>query len=153
MNPSVDDRLSSVVRALTDIILPVLPADASLAREQLQLTIGHVQILRAQLGDVAAFEREELEDARTLAVCLLSAGGGGAVVSAALGALQQAAMSASSADTVNQAIHEVIRAAGVDGAREFRASLRAKVIALEETRSSKDRRWFAPMGFDQEAAS
>lgn len=153
MNPSVDDRLASIIRAMSDIILPALPADASLAREQVQLAIGHVQILRAQLIDLAAFEREELDDAKKLAVSLLQAGSGGPVLTAALSVLRDAVASAVSADSVNQAIHEVIRAAGIDGATTFRARLRSDVLSLEEARTSKDRRWFAGMGFDQEAAA
>ncbi|HMO68292.1 MAG TPA: hypothetical protein PKE25_06450, partial [Novosphingobium sp.] len=67
MIPSIDDRLASVVRALTEGILPHLPADASLAQEQVQLCIGHLQILRAQIDAAPAFEREELADAAALA--------------------------------------------------------------------------------------
>src|SRR3546814_6190903 len=32
MTPSVDERFASVIRALTEVVLPHLPADASLAR-------------------------------------------------------------------------------------------------------------------------
>lgn len=151
MNPSVDDRLGSIIRAMTDIILPALPADASLAREQLSLALGHLQILRLQLDQVPAFEREECEDARALAHAVLQSGAGGPTVVSALQALRQVAVSADSAAPINQAIHGVIGAAGADGDREFRMQLATMVIAREEIRSSKDRRWFAPMGFDQES--
>ena len=75
----MDDRLASIVRSLTDIILPSLPGDAGLAQEQAHLAIGHLQIIRAQLDALPAFEAEELSDARLLGLALLAddAGGGG----------------------------------------------------------------------------
>ena len=37
MNPDLDLRLKSVLKALTDVILPALPADERMAREQARL--------------------------------------------------------------------------------------------------------------------
>src|SRR3546814_13166270 len=59
MTPSVDERFASVIRALTEVVLPHLPADASLAQEQVHLSVGHLQILRAPFDETPAFEREE----------------------------------------------------------------------------------------------
>ena len=67
MTPSTDERIASVIRSLTEVILPHLPADASLAQEQCQLAIGHLQILRLQIDGIQDFEAEELADTRVLA--------------------------------------------------------------------------------------
>jgi hypothetical protein len=155
MNPSVDDRLASVVRAITDVILPSIPADAGLAREQTQLVIGHLQILRAQLDAVPAFEQEELSDARALAAALLAKGQGGASTTASLNALRDAESQSIAGEhhrdtrrRINQAIDGVIRSCAADGSAAFRAALEQTVIAMEDVRSRKDRKWFSPMGFD-----
>src|SRR3546814_11904766 len=86
MTPSVDERFASVIRALTEVVLPHLPADASLAQEQVHLSVGHLQILRAQFDETPAFEREELGDAIVLAGALTDAIEGGQATRAAIAA-------------------------------------------------------------------
>jgi hypothetical protein len=160
MIPSVDDRLASVVRAITDVILPSLPAEAALAREQAQLAVGHLQILRGQLDAAPAFELEELSDARALGAALLAKGQGGPECSAALAALQ-AALDINDAKglprqrrtEIHAAIDGVIRHAAIDATPGFRQQLATVVIEMETARANKDRKLFAPMGFDAEAQS
>src|SRR3546814_16780178 len=77
MTPSTDERIASIIRSLTEVILPHLHADASLAQEQAQLAIGHLQILRLQIDVIQAFEAEETADARLLASELADAIEGG----------------------------------------------------------------------------
>lgn len=154
MTPTVDERLASIVRALTEVILPHLPADASLAQEQVQLCIGHIQILRLQLDQIPAFERGELDDAVVLARELDGAIAGGSDTAAALTALQTTATAADGSDVrgQRQAIHEAIealvKASARDGSPEGRAALTEKILAHEQVRSLKDREWYAPYGFD-----
>jgi hypothetical protein len=88
MTPNTDERLASIIRALTEVILPHLPPEATLAQEQVQLAVGHLQILRAQLDSIPSYEREELEDSKAIAVALLQSVSGGAQTSAALDALR-----------------------------------------------------------------
>src|ERR1700733_15345858 len=90
MNPSVDDRIASIIRSLSDVILPALPPDAGLAQEQTHLAIGHLKIIRAQLDATPEFEVEELADARALAESLLRNGEGGSGTRAELNALRSA---------------------------------------------------------------
>jgi hypothetical protein len=157
MNPSVDDRLASIIRSLTDIILPALPREAGLAQEQTQLAIGHLKIIRAQLDSTPAYEIDELVDARTLAAALLSKGAGGRATTAAMSALS-AEVKQDSGDEhprqtrvrINRAIDELIRRLAVDGTPEFRAFAADTVIRLQGERSLKDRKWFALMGFDSD---
>src|SRR3546814_18301384 len=87
MTPSVDERFASVIRALTEVVLPHLPADASLAQEQVHLSVGHLQILRAQFDETPAFEREEIGDAILLAGELTDAIEGGQATREAIAAI------------------------------------------------------------------
>lgn len=152
MIPSIDDRLASVVRALTDIILPALPPEAGLAIEQSQLAIGHLQIIVAQLAAAPAHEQEEADDARALASALLAKGEGGAQTRTALATLKGAVAVEDSARDDRVAIHgaidALVRATSVDGAAVFRAALGTIIVAHQTPRTIKDRAWFAPMGFD-----
>ncbi len=59
MTPTVDERLASLIRSLSQVVLPHLPPEASLAQEQVHLSLGHLQILRAQIDAAPAFEVED----------------------------------------------------------------------------------------------
>jgi hypothetical protein len=152
MIPSVDDRLASVVRALTDVVMPSLPPEASLAQEQMQLVIGHIQIIRAQMDGAPAFEAEEADDAHALGVALLEAGEGGSATSAALADLKTATEGKSSPRDTRVAIHTAIEAlvqgVALDGSAAFRSALGNIIITHQKPRTVKDRAWFTPMGFD-----
>lgn len=146
MIPNVDERLASVIRALTDVVLPALPPEAGLASEQVQLSLGHLQILRAQLDATPAFEAEELADAIAIAEQLRGHADG-----ALDDALAAAADATSPADgratriALHQAIAELIVVKPGD------ADITRIVIAAERARVAKDRPWFAPFGFDAAA--
>ncbi len=152
MTPNTDDRLASIVRALTEVILPHLPPEASLAQEQVHLAVGHLQILRTQLDGISAFEREELDDTVALAKALVTVEGGTATTSAQA-ALQAAATGAgddvrSAVKAINQAIENLVRAVSQDGAAGTKATLSQTILSHEHARVQKDRAWFLPFGFD-----
>lgn len=154
MNPSIDDRLASVVRALSEVILPHLPPEASLAQEQAHLAIGHIQIIRAQLDQAPAFEREELDDAITLGKALCEDLTPGNHTGEALAALRLTLGKADGSDVrgqrhaINQAIQGLIGAVGGQGCPDTRRSLSAIILDHEHARTQKDRKWFAAFGFD-----
>ena len=152
MIPNVDDRLASVVRALTEVVLPHLPPEASLAQEQVQLAVGHLQILRAQLDTLPGYEREELADGRALGEALAGCAGG-TQTSAAVNAVV-AAVEAQGDDgrallkAVNTAIERLVRAVAADGNAAAKAQISATILKHEHARAQKDRQWYAPFGFD-----
>jgi hypothetical protein len=155
MTPNVDERIGSVVRALTDVILPALPPEAGLAQEQVQLAIGHLQILRAQMDDRQAFEAEELVDSQVLGRALVDGCQGGAQTLAATAALSAAvAVEASGAAgraariAIQTAIADLVTAISSDGDDASRTALRTLILTHEQARATKDRHWFAPFGFD-----
>lgn len=157
MNPSVDERLASIVRALNDVILPSLPDDAGLAKEQLQLAVGHIQILRAQIDAAPAYEAEELADAVRLASALVSAEGENqtsVTVSGLKQTLQDAEAAESPADVrsarinLHAKIDALVAAVFTDGDERSRSMVQDSILEQEKMRSLKDRKWFAPFGFD-----
>ena len=160
MNPSVDDRLASIVRSLADVVLPALPREAALAQEQLHLAIGHLQIIRAQMDSVPAFESEELLDARSLGLALLADGEAGPRTVAALSELSVALNQAVGGEHPRQsraritgAIDSLLQQMAMDGSQSFRERVAELLVRWQTERSLKDRKWFAVMGFDSDVAN
>lgn len=159
MTPSTDERIASIIRSLTEVILPHLPADASLAQEQAQLAIGHLQILRLQLDGIQDFETEELADTRVLASELAAAIDGGPRTTAARTRLDAVLEDDTSGvrgalSAINKAIEELVQAVSADGSEAAKTRLPQLILGHEARRVEKDRRWFLPYGFDtMEAAA
>ncbi len=154
MTPNVDERLASVVRALTEVILPHLPPEASLAQEQAHLCIGHLQILRAQIDAAPAFEREGLDDAIAIGTALAARISGGTATGQAREALTSAITAADGVhvraqyQAINDAIATLVHAVGADGDSASKAAMTSTILEMEHGRAQKDRKWFAPFGFD-----
>lgn len=156
MNPSVEDRLNSVIRAIGGVILPALPESASLAREQAMLAMGHIQIILAQLPLTAAFESEEAADMRTLAATVARLAMGGTRTQAACASLMAAISNADALGPnaqpacVQDAIDALLLALAADGDRASSQAVSDAILAQGAERARKDRQWFAAMGFDSE---
>ncbi len=145
MIPSVDERLGSVIRALTDVVLPSLPPEAGLAQEQVQLCLGQLQILRAQIDGSPAFEADELADAAALARELAGDAAADAPLATALSGAE-AARDPAAIRTARIDLHEAM--AALIARRGSDPSLARTIIAAEKKRVVKERAWFAPFGFD-----
>jgi hypothetical protein len=150
MIPETDEQLASVLRALTNVILPALPPQATLAREQTQLCIGQLQILRTQMDSIPAYEAAELADALKLAEELLKIIDAEPALSLALKEGRSATGPKeirNARKVVYAAIAKVI-AASADLALDQRTRLQNAILSAETTRAAMDRKWFAPYGFD-----
>ncbi len=150
MNPSVEDRLSSVVRAIGGVILPALPESASLAREQAMLAMGHIQIILAQMPATQAFLVGEAEDVCRMGEAIVAHAAGGPEAKAATGALAAMLATRASVSAIRDAIDAVLCALAVDGLPEAREAVGAVVLEQGAARALKDRQWFAAMGFDSD---
>ena len=66
MLPSIDLRIANIVKALEQVVLPALTARERLAKDQVNLCIGHLQMIAQQWRWAAAFEAAVLQggDAR-----------------------------------------------------------------------------------------
>jgi hypothetical protein len=154
MTPNSDERIASVIRALTEVILPQLPPEASLAQEQLHLSVGHLQILRAQFDAIPGYEREELDDAKAIGQALEAGVSGGAATQKAIATLGTRVSAADGCNVRSQkqaiydAIDALVHAVSTDGDAAGKGTLSKIILEHEHARAQKDRQWFAPFGFD-----
>ncbi len=146
MNPSVELRLRTMLRAMNEVILPAIDGDDSLAQEQARLMTGHLQALLAHHageGRLAARQRQRLD---ALAAELLEIADGGPVTRAAGAAL--AAARGSDDPALSLAVERLVIAAGADGSESLRERSRTLVLAHAREQALTGRAWFRPMGFD-----
>lgn len=158
MNPSVDDRLNSVLRALQSVVLPALPESANLAREQIMLAMGHIQIIQAQRDATPGYEEGERADIADMARALLAVAGGGEPSAAARAELEtrladKNGLARERAEAVREAIDALLLSAHAGDERDYHRRLAAAILPLGRARADKDRGWFAPMGFDSEKSA
>ncbi len=146
MNPSVQNRLDSCVRALEHVVLPALPDSASLAREQVMLVMGQVQIIRAQLDAAPAFEQAEAEDLASLAraICVEAGTRGDKLCALVDSAPSDVPRERTAA--IQDAIEALLRSYDDDGGAP--AAIAQIICDHGAKRARKDREWFAAMGFD-----
>ncbi|MEE4154662.1 MAG: hypothetical protein V2I27_10930 [Erythrobacter sp.] len=153
MNPSVDDRLNSVLRALETVVLPALPETASLAQEQVMLAMGHIQIIQAQRDAALDFERGEFEDIAAMGRAILALGAPPDACTAQGEALATALAEPggeprAAAEAIRIAIDDLLVAARQASEDAYREQLSHTILPLGRKRAQKDREWFAIMGFD-----
>lgn len=156
MNPTIEARLDSMIRALSDIVLPELSA-GSLAQEQAGLVLGHLQVIRSQFDFSASFERAELASIKVLARELAAAADGGQTTNEAARALADSA-SAIDGDTpskyranmeeISNCIENLYRAADVDGEVNFKRKMKLDIIRQSAEWARYQRIWFSSMGFE-----
>jgi hypothetical protein len=154
MNPSVKDRLGSVVRALNGVVLPALPKEASLAQEQVMLAMGHIQIILAQMDATPAFLAEEVADLERMGSEVAALADGGSKTNNAMTALNAVLTDAAPASpeartaALQDAIDATLQALAEDGDSAARQTVQDAVLKQGAARAEKDRQWFAAMGFD-----
>ncbi|MEL6877170.1 MAG: hypothetical protein AAGL68_03630 [Pseudomonadota bacterium] len=146
MNPSVQDRLDSCVRALEHVVLPALPETASLAREQVMLVMGQVQIIRAQLDATPAFEQEEAADLAAMAQAMCDLAGEEADALRSLLAAPDQNIPRDHTAQLQDGIDALLQE--YEGNGGVPSDISAVVCEHGAIRAQKDRAWFAAMGFD-----
>lgn len=158
MNPDLDLRLQSVLKALSDVILPALPADERLAREQTQLVLGHLNIIAQQWKRALNLELMNLALACELASDLANMNIDSALGDDLIAALALAAeVDRCDYDAVSQA-HRALKAV-IDrllaprhsGERLSREMLDA-VLRYNERRAQRERIWHGVAGLDPDAS-
>ncbi len=73
MLPNIDLRIANMVKALEQVILPALPRDQRLARDQAMLVAGHLRMLGDQWKAALRYERISLDALAGLARDLIPA--------------------------------------------------------------------------------
>ena len=145
MNPSVELRLRTMIRAVTENILPAIDPMDSLAQEQGRLLLGHLHALLQQHGHEESLRTRQRRLLDALARDLLEAGNGGPTTSAVREALA-AALTAND-DTLSRAVERFVLATGEDGSPELHERVAVLVLAhaAEDVRAGDV--WFRAMGF------
>lgn len=160
MNPSTGLRVKSMIRALTDVIIPAIDPVDLMAHEQAKLIIGHLHLLLSHNGWSDQYERSEATALVTLARELCETISGGNQTRAAQNRLKNAIERFESQTGANAAREEVsdlnklicnlIEASAEDGEEAFRSMVFQSVIDHGRQQSLRDRSWFALLGFDSE---
>lgn len=145
MNPSTELRLNTMIRGLSEMVIPAIDPKNSLAQEQAGLILGHLHALVAQNGRERDLNRLEFDDQLSLASSLLAAVEGGEQTLAAAKDVEFAISSNNKVSLAN-AIEKLVSI--TDASESFKAESRALVMANAEQSLLRGRSWFAPMNFD-----
>lgn len=145
MNPSIELRLKSMIRAITEMVLPAVDPGNSLAQEQTRLLLGHLHALLLQHAHAGEIDRLVKRDAEHLANDLLREVRGGPQTRGAALYLRAAL---AGTGTISHAIEQLIIASGVDGDPAFVDFSERKVLEYSKAQAIRGRAWFKAMGFD-----
>ncbi len=152
MNPSIDVRLATMIRAMTDVIMPALDEAPGLASEQAQLVLGHLHVLREQVVYAGRFEELEYRAAVSMGEAFVAATRGDATTSPASRRLEAAlATDAGGRPEDTRDLAEAIRASVEELVRidtKNQARLRSILLEHERTAADLNRSWFAGMGWE-----
>lgn len=153
MLPSIDLRIANVIKALEQVILPALTPRERLARDQINLCIGHLQMIGEQWRWAAAFESGSFHAMIALAKAMQSS-----VDPFYADELAAAIMSADAIEWGDLAAveHGIVALGslidriilGEDGQIPLAPELWDAVLAYGETQATRERTWFAATGLD-----
>ena len=149
MNPSIELRIKTMIRALTEVIIPAVDPNNSLAQEQAGLLVGHLNVLlQHQERERIMFEVEH-EALIRLAAALIEASSGGDDTLSATSRLKKLVGNADT-DTLSHAIESLVIDAGVDGSDAFKRTCETLVVQHARDETLRARVWFKAMGFDHD---
>lgn len=160
MTPSIVYRIDSLIQALGDTVLPALGAEQGFAREQAQLVIAHLHLIRQQLPRAAQYDEMELQAARMLGLALLKLVTGHSLLNEAGCALSAALADAVAQEEIQDAIRRAdaavelfVRNIRRHGDQQLINAMTVAVLAHAREKALRSRIWFAGNGFDAERAS
>jgi hypothetical protein len=163
MVPTFNLRIQAMIRAMSETILPALPDDQKLAQDQAKILLGNLNVMAEQCDHLYDYELAELSAYAKLVRDLVDAAKGGmkvqegvAAANSLLGAAEP--MVRLSIPHQNElsvlvkqlkaAADQLVQAAAVDGAVEFRSAAQSLVVAQSAPMIMLERRWSAKAGFD-----
>lgn len=159
MNPSLDVRIQSMIRALTDTVLPQL-VPGTAAADQAALVAGHLVVIRDQIDIAADFDRYELESFSLLAASLIDDASGGPRTTTAVSLLVSLVSDRSArspadvraqVDTLGSAIESLVHAVAIDGSSDSGVRVTALVVQHERRRVAANRKLFLGMGWESDS--
>jgi hypothetical protein len=144
MIPSTELRLKTMMRALTESILPALDPENSLAQEQAGLLMGHINALIQQQGLEYQVNEQEAEAMTDLAKQLLTIAEGGVNTVAAAERLA-AAMKEGNFEELSKSVERLLSME--DGSQAFKDATWKPVLDYSRNAAARGQQWFKPMGF------
>jgi len=158
MAPDTRLRLAAIRKALEDIIVPLIPAEASFAQEQLGLILRSIDIVRDQIPHEEAFL---IHDAHAFAALGRALGQHAAPQDTCAAPLREAvarveaicparAVQRSELEqavgAMRACIEQAVEEIGADAARL--AAIAPLILTHTETQTLLERRWVVGTGFD-----
>lgn len=165
MTPSHELRIKSMLRAMTEVLIPALDPKQQLAMDQAQLIVGNLRLLLAQHDKSYQYAMVELREYADLVRDLLAATDGGARCVAAKAAATEvlAEISPTAAlaiptenalvdqvSAIKQAADDLLEASFADGAEGFRKAAARLTLAQSEAQVLRERAWVIPAGFEMD---
>jgi hypothetical protein len=166
MRPAV--QIKSMVKAMTDVVLPAIDPANKLAQEQARLVVGMLGLMAQQLPLQFRFDRDELARLLELAAALGQAADGVAGLRAGVERMGEAA--AAAAQTLEQArlgpedvehavrqmravTSELVRAACAAADGPAMRRVQEAVLASSAQQLLRDRSWVLAQGWEPDPAA
>lgn len=166
MRPEV--QIKSMVKAMTDVVLPAIDPGNKLAQEQGRLIVGLLSLMAKQMPLQFRFDSDELGRLVRLAAALKEAAGSAAEVRAGVEAMDRTAISAATTlaraqvgpEQVEQAVRDLRQATSevvrsVCAADDARAMQRVQQVVLATSKEQllRDRSWVLMQGWEPDPAA
>jgi hypothetical protein len=166
MRPAV--QIKSMVKAMTDVVLPAIDPDNKLAQEQARLVVGLLSLMAQQLPLQFRFDCDELRRLVGLAAALKDVAGSTPEVRSQVEDMNRSAVAAASTlahalvgpEQLEQAVRELRLATSrlvrtVCGADDEEAVRRVQqvVLAVSKEQLLRDRSWVLMQGWEPDPAA
>ena len=161
-------QIQTMIKAMTDVVVPAVDPNNQLACEQAQIVLGMLNLMAARLPWQFQYDLDELDRALRLSAEILENGSGGSSTQSALRALEQSTRDAhsiadaakASPEKLEHAIlalrthtSEVVHAIWIDGDADCRETIGRAVLNVSKEQINRERSWFAPQGWDTQENS
>ena len=154
-------QIQSMIKAMTEVVLPAVDPANELAVQQAQLVVGHLSIFAQRLPLQYRYDRDALERLVKLASDLKAAGTEDAALRDAMvngrdvlvRAKADPAELIASARALTEAMDTPIRKAFVEGSEQTQAQVEKIVLAISKEQLLRDRAWLIMQGWEPDPAS
>lgn len=166
MTPDHTLRLTTLIRAMQDVVLPAIDPRNRLAQDQASIVVGNLKLLLDQCDKAYQYEWTELREYFDLVRALTDTLQGGAATAAARTDAQRVlaangklvalavptqAQLAARVRELKQTADDLLRAAYEDGEPSARAAADQLVHAQAGRQLTRERVWFRKAGFELDA--
>lgn len=144
MTPSTNLRFKTMIRSLTESILPAIDPNNAIAQEQAKLLIGHLHVLLDQDGNEKQLQQKNMDQMRQLALTLLNdADGGPNIFEAAKNLTIE--INNNSYAALSLATEKLILAD--DATDKFKQLVWLSALDFSKSHAEAGKSWFKMMGF------